>query len=169
MTDHPITTERLTLRPFGEADGPRVVALLNDFEVSKWLARVPHPFTQRDLRIQGPNGESRWPGLMAVDCEGAVVGAVSAGDRLGYWLTPSAWGRGIATEAARAAVDYSFGTMGCDEISSGYLLGNDGSRRVLTKLGFRETRLTQESIAARPGLFDHMGMCLTRAQWEAAQ
>ena len=169
MTDHPIMTERLTLRPFVEADGPRVVDLLNDLRVSRWLARVPHPFTAADLRINGPDGESRWPDLMAIEWQGAVVGAVGGGARLGYWLTPPVWGQGIATEAARAAVTYSFAHLGHTEITSGYLIGNDASRALLTRLVFQETGLTQERIAAREGLFDHMGMRLAREDWEAAQ
>ena len=115
-----IQTARLTLRPFVETDGPKVVSILNDFDVSKWLHRVPHPFTKKDLRILGPKGVSRWPDLAAIECDGTLVGGITTNDHLGYWIDPKCHGQGFATEAARAMVDYTFGRLGCDTLDSGF-------------------------------------------------
>jgi len=59
---------------------------------------------------------------------------------LGYWLTPSAWGRGYATEAARAVVDMARHALPVRRIEARHHLDNLPSRRVLEKLGFREIR-----------------------------
>ena len=169
MTDHPIITDRLILRPFGAEDVPAVVASLNDLRVSRWLAVIPHPFTEADCRITSPDGRSRWPDLMAVEKDGAVVGCVGTIPHFGYWFAPEVWGQGIGTEAARAALDHVFEVQNRTEIGSGYFIGNDASCAILTKLGFTETKLSKEHCAARKDSFDHMSMHITRAEWEAAR
>ena len=90
-----IQTERLKLRPFIKADSEQVMAILNDFDVSKWLHRIPHPFTQQDLRILGPKGESRWPDLAAIEHDGALVGALPRGRTLVIGLIPNIRARGL--------------------------------------------------------------------------
>ncbi|QUH02875.1 GNAT family N-acetyltransferase [Saccharopolyspora erythraea] len=52
---------------------------------------------------------------------------------LGWWVAPTAWGRGVATEAVRAARDAAFGHT--DLLYAAYQSGNDASGRVMTKLG----------------------------------
>ena len=59
----PIRTARLTLRPLAETDRLSMAAALSDIEVSKWLARVPHPFGPEDVRIL-PNA---FPEQAAID------------------------------------------------------------------------------------------------------
>jgi ribosomal-protein-alanine N-acetyltransferase len=53
---------------------------------------------------------------------------------IGWRLAPEAWGRGLATEAARAALDYGFDTLHLDEIVAMTVPANARSRRVMEKL-----------------------------------
>jgi ribosomal-protein-serine acetyltransferase len=46
-------------------------------------------------------------------------------------------GQGMATEAANAAIRYAFGHLGAKAITIGHFDGNDGSRRIVEKLGFQ--------------------------------
>ncbi|MBR5996158.1 MAG: GNAT family N-acetyltransferase [Eubacteriaceae bacterium] len=57
---------------------------------------------------------------------------------LGYALSADYWGMGLMTEAARAVIDYGFETAGLRCISAAHFPGNDASRRVLEKCGFRK-------------------------------
>lgn len=72
-------------------------------------------------RIIGFCGLKRLPDLDAVD--------------LGYRLLPEYWGRGLATEAARASVEFGFGTLRLERIIGLVLPENIGSIRVLEKVG----------------------------------
>lgn len=54
---------------------------------------------------------------------------------IGWRLAREHWGRGYATEAARAALDYAFDTLKLDEVVSMTVPGNARSRRVMEKLG----------------------------------
>jgi RimJ/RimL family protein N-acetyltransferase len=56
----------------------------------------------------------------------------------GYWVSPKYAGRGMATEAANAAIRYAFGHLDAKAISIGYFDGNEPSKRIVQKLGFRK-------------------------------
>jgi RimJ/RimL family protein N-acetyltransferase len=58
---------------------------------------------------------------------------------LAYRFKRSAWGRGIATEAGRACLDFGFGECGLLEIVALAYPENVPSQRVLAKLGFKQT------------------------------
>ena len=68
----------------------------------------------------------------------ADVGEILSGTgELGYWLDEAYWGRGIASEAAEAVLNFALGTVGLERLLSGHAADNLPSGRVLTKLGFR--------------------------------
>ena len=58
---------------------------------------------------------------------------------IGYRLHPDYWGKGLATEAARATLRYGFETLALDEVIALVLPGNAASIRVLEKLGMART------------------------------
>ena len=164
-----IETERLVLRPFTVADAGAVVDGLGDIRVSRWLSKVPHPFTHEDLRLFEPDGRARWPEIMAITRDGdAILGCVGASPELGYWLAPQHWGWGIMTEAARAALAEFFLDPERTEIRSGVFEGNPTSQKVLRKLGFEETTRDEKYCRAQDRTFPHINCVLTRERWEAA-
>src|SRR6185437_5321908 len=56
---------------------------------------------------------------------------------LGYDLHPSAWGRGLATEAARAVMRIAFGELGLDRVVAVVKPDHVASQRVLVKAGLQ--------------------------------
>jgi RimJ/RimL family protein N-acetyltransferase len=73
-------------------------------------------------------------GLQRADVEGEPV------VEIGWTLLPAHWGRGYATEAARAALTYGFGTAGLEEIVSFTMVENAASRRVMERIGMAYDR-----------------------------
>ncbi len=61
-----------------------------------------------------------------------------------YLLKPGFWGQGLATEAARALLEYAFGTLRLPQIDSAAAHDNLASRRVMEKLGMRYLGLDAE-------------------------
>ena len=160
----PIATERLLLRPVVESDRAAIAAALGDFEVSKWLARVPHPFGLEDVIIDTDG----FPGMSAIDLGGEMIGAVRCTeDHLGYWLARDHWGQGYGPEAVEAAVTQLMDVRGGQEIRSGVFDGNRASLRLLERLGFAPTGCSAVFCAARGVELPHTDMVLTRAAWEA--
>jgi RimJ/RimL family protein N-acetyltransferase len=136
-----LTTARLSLRPYRTADAASVADLIGDLSVARWLTQVPHPYAERDALdfFERCGDGSGVFGVAIGDGDGDAIGCVSIMDGdLGYWLGQPYWGRGYATEAARAVVGWHFDREQT-VLESGYVLGNRASCNVLSKLGFRET------------------------------
>jgi len=164
-----LVTERLVLRAFTAADGDAVVRYLGDFQVSRWLAQVPHPFSHDDLMLVREGGQSRWPELMAITFEGVVVGAVINTEDLGYWIAPELWGQGFATEATSAVIDRVFRDSPVADIRSGYLSGNAASARVLQKLGFTQTGQSTVFVKPLGKEAEQIDLLLDRETWVSMQ
>jgi len=149
-----LRTDRLILRPLADGDAKAMAEVLSDWDVVKWLAVVPWPYSLADARAfiaaaapdgeLGRAGERTW--ALALEAEpDRLVGVVGLGAELGYWLDRAAWGRGLMTEAARAILASRFEDDPATPVLSGYFDGNEPSARVLAKLGFVE-----EGVAPRP-------------------
>lgn len=72
---------------------------------------------------------------------------VSGTATLAYWLAPEYWGHGYATDAVGALLDHGFGDRRLHKVRAEVIESNDGSRRVLERLGFeREGTLRGEKF-----------------------
>ena len=150
MTDiKPIETERLILRPWRDADAAPFASLNADPEV---MRHFPKRLTRAESdalaeRIRTRMAERGW-GSFAVEVKGGepfigFVGpnvppyAIPCGPcvEIGWRLARSAWGRGYATEAARAALAFGFDTLGLSEIVAFTVVANTRSRAVMQRLG----------------------------------
>jgi [ribosomal protein S5]-alanine N-acetyltransferase len=143
-----IKTERLLLRPFMLADANDVQRLAGDRDIASTTASIPLPYddgiAEKWIAAHQRRFEQGiWLDLaIALAPEGALVGAIglrfeSEHDRaeLGYWIGKPYWGRGYATEAARALVRYGFDTLGLHRIYARHLTRNPASGKVLQKIG----------------------------------
>ena len=141
-------TPRLTLRPGWPEDAPALTRAIAHEAVAMKLARLPWPYHEGHAAawLALPRGasdavclilshEHAYPEL--VGCIG--IEARDGEPELGYWLTPSAWGRGYTTEAGRAVIDMARHALGIRRLRSAHFIDNPASGRVLTKLGFRAT------------------------------
>ena len=106
----PLDTARLHLRRPVEQDAAAIISIAGDWEVARRLARVPHPYTDADVRFfldHVVRNEPTWAILWRQTSRLiGMVGLVPAPDgrsaELGYYISRDHWGRGIATEAALA-------------------------------------------------------------------
>jgi [ribosomal protein S5]-alanine N-acetyltransferase len=143
-----IETQRLRLRRLRPSDEADLVALDSDPDVMRYVGspagvRSPEETVERARqRIganQGPIGfwrvESRTDGTFYG--LGALIQMPTGDDiELAYRLIRPAWGRGIASEAGAALVEYAFGTLGLSRLVAVTYPENRGSQRVLDKLRF---------------------------------
>lgn len=167
MMPETIATERLTLRRPEAADAARVVEMIGELDVARWLTPVPHPYDQADAldfiaRFGNPDRNT-----FLICASGDPVGMVGIEEELGYWLGTAHWGRGYATEAARAMIARHF--VGSeDPIQSGYHEGNVRSRHVLAKLGFRPTHVETATSRATGETVSIRKMTCSRDDWRLA-
>lgn len=147
-----LRTDRLLLRPFRPEDAARDVAdaqaYRDDPEFARYLPHVPQPSTRADAEaFVALNMGEPWATspTFAVVLDGRLIGTVSfevdpaaRSAMLGYAVGRSWWGRGIATEAARAAVAWAAEAYALVRVWASVDARNVGSRRVLEKLGLLE-------------------------------
>jgi len=140
-----LETARLKLRAPRRADAKALAALADDLRVAASTARIPHPYQIADAEQFIAAANSReGDACFVVTRDGLLIGVCGVdlradGPELGYWFGASFWGRGYATEAARALIDYAFGNLGCETLHSGARVSNAASRRVLEKCAFQWT------------------------------
>ena len=141
-------TARLLLRPFRVEDAADAHAYRDDPEFARYLPHIPQPFTRADAEaFVAQNMTEPWATspTFAVVLDGRLIGTVNfevdpaaRTAMLGYAIGRAWWGRGLATEAARAAVEWAVATYGLVRIRASADARNAGSRRVLEKLGLRK-------------------------------
>ncbi|WP_018183090.1 GNAT family N-acetyltransferase [Kaistia granuli] len=172
LPEKTIPTASVLLRPLRPDDGPAIAASLGDYEVTRWLARVPYPYSldeaERFLaweRAQRPVSAEQ---VYAIDRDG-MIGLISlraAGTRpiLGYWLAQAHWGKRYMSEAVAALVDDTFANPVITEIQSGVFEGNERSLAIQKRLGFEIIgRSIQHNLALGRDLA-HIDTALTRAR-----
>ncbi len=161
-----LATDRLLLRPLRASDAPAIAEGIGDWEVARWLPRLPWPYAVKDAEdfMRDPVSIGAW----LIEIAGEVAGMVHIGvtGELGYWLARAFHGHGYMTEAAGALVAQHFAFGGGDLIS-GYLLGNGPSCNVLTKLGFSNTHIERKPSRPLNAEVDVQRMVLTASDWAA--
>ena len=157
MAPNPIQTARLTLRSYSAADIADLVRLAGAREVAATTLRIPHPYTEQDAKefiaayAAQTVPETRF--AITLTSDGRLCGGIGfrvdeahQHAELGYWLGVPYWGRGYATEAAGAMIQYGFETLGLHRIYASYVPHNVASGRVLQKIGMRREGLMRSHI-----------------------
>ena len=152
-----IVLTRCVIRSFRAADATSIARHANNRNV--WLNlrdRFPNPYTLADAEKWIAIADGAVPETnFAIDVGGDAVGGIGLNLKhdiwrrsaeIGYWLGEEHWGRGIATEAARAMVGYAFANFSIRRLYAGAFEWNPASMRVLEKAGFMDIDIepTQE-------------------------
>lgn len=137
-------TERLVLRRFTPADAEAFAAVNADPEVTRFVGgpldrEASDAFLARTMAFWDERGYGR----CAVEEAGTLLGFAGlgthpiAGDdvEIGWRLARHAWGRGLATEAARAVADLAFGPWGLSRLVAVMHPENAASLGVARNLG----------------------------------
>ena len=177
-----IATERLVLRRWREDDREPFARMNADPRVMEFFL-APLTRAQSDAMIDtiearfGDRGYSLWAAELRMTGEftgfiGLSVPAFQAHFtpcvEIGWRLAAEHWGKGLATEGARAVARYAFEVLGLDEIVSFTSEVNLRSRRVMEKIGMgRDPRddFDHPKMARRHPLERHVLYRLKRETW----
>ncbi len=150
-----VTTERLELRRFRPEDVDELAPVFAQAEV--WQFPYGRAFSREETESFVASQLAHWDehgfGLWTVGerATGRTVGyaglavptflpEILPAVEVGWRFEPAVWGRGFATEAATAALDEAFTTLGLDEVCSLPQVDNPASCRVADRLGLRRGR-----------------------------
>lgn len=175
----PVATARLRLEPLVPDHARGLDRFARLWEVARFTANIPHPypprcaedFARRSVAERRDGGG--WVFAVIGTEEREVVGVTDitlAEDRrtgeLGYAFAPWVWGKGYATEVARAMVRLGFGYMRLDLLEAYAMVENPASCRVLAKSGLRRIG---EQLMPAPARGTDMLCEAYRAYWSQAR
>jgi [ribosomal protein S5]-alanine N-acetyltransferase len=166
-----LETSRLALREFCVEDAQALAAVIGDPETMRFYPAAldragVEEWIARNRRRYAKNGHGLWAmilretGDLIGDC-GLTFQDVGGSDEMeiGYHVRRDLWGRGLATEAARACRDYGFANFPVDRLVSIIRVENTPSRRVAEKNGMK----TWKEVM-RAG-FTHVVYAIRREHW----
>jgi RimJ/RimL family protein N-acetyltransferase len=148
-----LRTERLLLRrwrpedklPFAEMNADATVMefflnTLTSAESDAFAERIDTEFDHRGyglfaVQVQGAETCAGFVGLHAFTLEEKSPLPFAPGVEVGWRLARGVWGKGYATEAARACLAFGFEEIGLDEIVSFTSVVNERSQQVMRKIG----------------------------------
>lgn len=143
-----LETERLLLQHWTNADCDALFEILQDAEVVRHIddgkpfnLEKTRNFLNTMEKCERENDFCRWK--LVEKSSGEIVGTCGFGrisetneNELGYLLRQQSWGKGYATEIAKAVAFYGFNKLDFREIIALTDLENVGSQKVLEKIGF---------------------------------
>ena len=177
-----LETERLLLRSFRDDDLQGLAALCADPVVMRHFPETldhaaserlagrikahfdRHRFGPWSVEIKDTRRYAGFVGLMVPTFETHFTPCVEVGWR----LARKYWGRGYATEAARAALTFGFDTVGCAEIVSMTVPDNRRSRAVMARLGMKrqvEDDFDHPNVPEDHRLRRHVLYRLSKSDW----
>lgn len=152
-----LKTDRLFLRELTPDDAEALYHIYQEPDVLKYFSRGPPPSIEaeragiiRHLGHYEQHGFGLWATILRETGEligrcGLIVQEVDGIEdvEVGYLLSPRFWGRGLATEAARASRDFGFRVAGCPRLISIIHPLNLASKRVAAAIGMKPLKKTR--------------------------
>jgi len=169
-----LSTSRLRLRPFGDGDLDRLHELYGDARVMaiRKIGTQDRDGTEAQLQQILDHWRRHGAGLWALfsrdddrflgEC-GLRLRNDGTGE-LAYGLIPDAWGRGLATEASVAVLDYAFERLRLPRVAAVARADNAASHKVMRKLGMQH-------VATRPRASDGgvVEFAIEAADWRSSR
>jgi ribosomal-protein-serine acetyltransferase len=167
----PVQTERVLLSPIDPADGPELWSVVDGsrWHLERWLPWVPFNNSSEASQRYAEACAADWDSGRAVrfgirDVHSReLIGVVGLDScvhlhrscELGYWLRRTHTGKGLMTEAARAALEFAFQRMGAHRVRCAAATDNYPSLRVVSRLGFRFEGIARQAEFVDQRWVDH--------------
>lgn len=177
-----LRTARLRIDPLTLADTEGLLSVYGDEVVMTYLPVTPLRDLEsaRDLlatyvdRI-ATGAQFRW--ALRTHESDAMIGALKLAEpcdagrssEVGYVLAQSAWGKGFATEAMQALMEYAFLVLDRHRLEALIYADNQASRKLVTRLGFRLEGYFKEHEWKQGRYWDDTIYAILRQEWDAAR
>lgn len=180
MTVFPaLDTKRLRLRAFTLEDAADVRRLASEKTVADTTLRIPHPYpdgaaeTWIATHVELYEHDKMLQLAITLREDSALIGSIGLEinrahhyAELGYWIGVPYWGKGFATEAARAVVTHAFDAMQLHRVFAHHMVHNTASGKVLENLGMKHEGVLREHIF-KEGRYIDIALCgMTRQMYD---
>jgi len=171
-----LETARLILRPYTLDDAPTVARLAGRREIADTTISIPHPYSEKQARdwIERRSQAKEIVFAVVTKKEHQVVGSVGLREidrehgqaEMGCWIGVYWWGRGYATEATRALLQFGFETLRLNRIYAHHMIRNRASGRVLEKLGMKKEGVLRERVRKWGVFEDVVLLAILKKEWQ---
>ena len=175
-----LETERLILRPWEETDAEECFRYAKDPRVGPIAGWPVHTSVENSRQIIRDVLAVPETYAIVLKETGRPIGSIGLHRNdlaekademeLGYWLGVPYWGRGLVPEAARELLRHAFEDLELARVWCGYYDGNEKSKRVQEKLGFRYQWTSDHAPVPQLGVTraGHVNL-LTKEEWSAGR
>ncbi len=172
-----LKTERLILRPWEEADAEECFRYAKDPRVGPIAGWPVHTGVENSRQVIRDVLSAPETYAIVLKETGKPIGSIGLHRNdlaekedeaeLGYWLGVPYWGRGLVQEAARELLRHAFEDLNLGRVWCGYYDGNERSKRVQEKLGFRHQWTADDVPVPQMGETrkGHVNL-MTREDWD---
>lgn len=174
-----LETERLILRRFEMEDSEALyVNVTSDSMVNKFLTwQLHNNISDTVLLLRGwmerYQDNERYCWAIELKETNQVVGVIASPTvrnrtdtvDVTYCIGSQWWGKGLATEALQAVVDFFFKVVEVNRIEAGYDVNNPNSGRVMEKIGMQKEGIIRQAGRNNQGLFDIVQCSILRREW----
>ncbi len=174
-----LTTDRLLLREFEEGDWPAVLAYQSDprylryYEWTERSADDVRAFVRMFVDAQREQPRLKYQMAIVLRADGRLIGGCGVRKRtadawqgdMGYELAPGIWGRGYATEAARAILAFGFEQLKLHRIWATCIADNVASAHVLEKIGMRLEGRLRDNEHFKGRYWDSLIYGILESEW----
>ena len=180
-----LETKRLILREWTKKDVNDLIEGLNNLRVSKWLTRVPYPYTKKDAEgwinyciKNAKKGKKRDCYNFAIELksERKVIGGIDL-DRIdrfqrtakgGFWLNAKYHKKRYGTEALASRTKFAFNKLKLRRLESGFFKGNPSSFKLQKKFGYKIEGLRRKKFLCQADgkIKDEYITALLKEEWK---
>ena len=175
-----LVTKRMILRPWQENDAEALYQYARDFRIGPAAGWPVHKSVEdsrhiiRDVLSAEETYAVVLKGTEApIGSIGLLIGSksnIEIGENegeIGYWIGVPYWGQGLIPEAVRELIRHGFEDLELNSMWCGYFDGNEKSRRVQSKCGFRfhHTEKDKPWPLMDDIRTEHIS-CLTKSEWK---
>lgn len=166
-----LETERLILRHWKQSDYLPFIEMGQDPEVMKYLPKLLTKNESLEIikKIEGIFEKNHW-GFWAIELKenGTFIGFIGLHDQpeqfdfspcveIGWRLAREYWGKGYATEGAKAALDYAFNKLNLSKVVSFTSIANEPSESVMKKIGMTKVKyFNHPEFSSNPSIEKHI-------------
>jgi len=154
-----ITTERLILRPYKISDAERVCELCNNYNIYRSTLTLPYPYPIESALAWISTHEENFKNDKSYEfavtdkSTGELFGAIALSNNqkhkngeIAYWIGEEYWGKGYATEALKAIIDFAFTEKGYHKVWGRFFATNPSSGKVMAKVGMVKEGVLAEHV-----------------------
>lgn len=159
-----IEARRVNLRTVKKADAESIYHYIRDREIVRWTL-IPQPYKRRQayafVRVSQRYARRKKPTMILLGIEyretGEIIGGIglhridyeNKNAEIGCWIGKPFRGRGLMTEAMRAAMKYAFTALKLKRITAQVFVGNVASMKMVGRCGFKREGCLRSNFLQR--------------------